>query len=266
MKRNLPLHMIRKKAEKEPIVMLTAYDAMMAKAVEASGADMILVGDSLGNVIAGFDNTIPVTMDQMVMHTQYVSRVSKTALIVADMPFMSYHESRETALKNAGRLIKEGGAQAVKIEVGPSDVETVKAIVESGIPVVAHLGFTPQSMYQQGGYRVQGRSEEDSAKMQEIAKEMEAVGCFAVLLEMVPASLASTITDSISVPVIGIGAGRGCDGQVLVTHDVLGMTGTKTASFVKQYAQIVEAMKQGLDSFVNDVKTRDFPGQEHEFE
>jgi len=195
-----------------------------------------------------------------------VSRVSKTALIVADMPFMSYHESRETALKNAGRLIKEGGAQAVKIEVGPSDVETVKAIVESGIPVVAHLGFTPQSMYQQGGYRVQGRSEEDSAKMQEIAKEMEAVGCFAVLLEMVPASLASTITDSISVPVIGIGAGRGCDGQVLVTHDVLGMTGTKTASFVKQYAQIVEAMKQGLDSFVNDVKTRDFPGQEHEFE
>lgn len=266
MKRNLPLHIIRKKAENEPIVMLTAYDAMMAKAVEASGADMILVGDSLGNVIAGFENTIPVTMDQMVLHTQYVSRVSKSALIVADMPFMSYHESRETALKNAGRLIKEGGAQAVKIEVGPSDVETVKSIVESGIPVVAHLGFTPQSMYQQGGYRVQGRNEADSMKMKELAKEMEAVGCFAVLLEMVPATLATSITDSISIPVIGIGAGRGCDGQVLVTHDVLGMTGSKTASFVKQYAQVADAMKLGLDSFVNDVKTRNFPGQEHEFE
>jgi 3-methyl-2-oxobutanoate hydroxymethyltransferase len=266
MKRNLPLHIIRKKQEQEPIVMLTAYDAMMAKAVEAAGADMILVGDSLGNVIAGYDNTIPVTMDQMVMHTQYVSRVSTSALIVADMPFMSYHESREIALRNAGRLIKEGGAQAVKIEVGPSDVGTVKAIVESGIPVMSHLGFTPQSMYQQGGYRVQGRSEEDSKKMTQLAKELETVGCFSVLLEMVPAKLAAAITADLSIPVIGIGGGRGCDGQVLVTYDVLGMLDGKVASFVKQYAQVSQAISSGLDAFVNDVKTRNFPGQEHEFE
>ena len=266
MKRILPLHIIRKKEAQEPIVMLTAYDAMMAKAVETAGVDMILVGDSLGNVIAGYDNTIPVTMDQMVMHTQYVSRVSKTALIVSDMPFMSYHESRELALKNAGRLIKEGGAQAVKIEVGPSDVEMVKAIVESGIPVVAHLGFTPQSMYQQGGYRVQGRSEEDSEKMIQLANQLVAVGCFAVLLEMVPAKLASKLSSQLSVPVIGIGAGRGCDGQVLVTHDVLGLFDGKVASFVKQYANVYDAIKTGLDAFVSDVKTRNFPAEEHEFD
>jgi 3-methyl-2-oxobutanoate hydroxymethyltransferase len=262
----LPKHIQEKKNNGTPIVMLTAYEASQASLLDELDIDMILVGDSLGNVFAGLETTIPVTMDQMVYHIACVARGARRSLIVGDMPFLSSQISIEEGKRNAGRLIKEGGAQAVKLEVGPADVETVRAIVSMGIPVMAHLGFTPQSVYQQGGYRVQGRSTSDADKMLTLAKQMEDVGCFSVLLEMVPSVLAAKISTTLDIPVIGIGAGIGCDGQVLVTHDVVGLLDKKAPKFVKQYATLHADMKRALTLFKDDVIARRFPAKEHGFD
>ncbi len=261
----LPKHIQEKKNSGTPIVMLTAYEASQACLLDELEIDMILVGDSLGNVFAGLETTIPVTMDQMVYHTACVARGARRSLIVGDMPFLSSQISIEEGKINAGRLIKEGGAQAVKMEVGPADVETVRAIVSMGIPVIAHLGFTPQSVYQQGGYRVQGRSDSDADKMVTLAKTMEDVGCFGVLLEMVPSALATKIAIALDIAVIGIGAGMGCDGQVLVTHDVVGLLDKKPPKFVKQYANLHTEMKRALGEFKADVIARRFPTEEQGF-
>ncbi len=261
----LPIHILEKKKLKERFVMLTAYDAPSAKLLDEVGISIILVGDSLGNVVLGYENTVPVTMEDMIHHTKAVRRGCKASLIVADMPFLSYHISLEEAKRHAGRLIQEGGAQAVKVEVGEAEIEVVKAIVGMGIPVMAHIGFTPQSVYQQGGYRVQGRTESEQERILDLAKRIEDAGAFSIVLEMVPASFAQTITETIGIPTIGIGAGLHCDGQVLVTQDLLGMLDKKPAKFVKQYAQLHDVMKSAVAQFKTDVENGQFPDLDHQY-
>ncbi|MFT5170932.1 MAG: 3-methyl-2-oxobutanoate hydroxymethyltransferase [Candidatus Marinamargulisbacteria bacterium] len=261
-----PFHMIDKKRDGEKILMLTAFDFITSKVLNEVGVDIILVGDSLGNVFSGFENTLPVTIDHIIYHTQAVSRANSDSLLVADMPFLSYQVSIQQAKANAGRLLKEGGAQAVKIEINNSELDYVKNIVDMGIPVMAHVGFTPQSVYQLGGYKVQGRENSESEALLERAKQLEAIGCFAIVLEMVPNNLAKKITDSVSIPTIGIGAGKSCDGQVLVTQDLLNMTGNKTPRFVKHYGNMYEDMKRSLNQFKDDVKKGQFPEDQHTFD
>jgi len=249
-----------KKARAEKITMLTAYSAWMARLLENSGAvDMLLVGDSLGMVEMGFDTTIAVTMNDMVRHTRAVRTGAPDSIIVADLPFLSHQLSTSQAIRNAGRLMQHGGATAVKLEGGGSAVETVERIVAAGIPVMAHLGLQPQSVHAQGGYRKQATRPEEQNRLMADAIALESAGAFAVLLESVPASFACGVTWRLRVPVIGIGAGPDCDGQVLVTHDILGLTPSRP-SFAKQYADLGCAISDAVRSYSDDVRAGRFPG------
>ena len=249
----------------EKITMLTAYDYSTAKLIDEAGINSILVGDSLGTVILGYEDTLPVTMEDIIHHTRAVARGAKNALVVADMPFMSYQTSVYDAVKNAGRLIKEGGAAAVKLEGGASVTEQISAIVKASIPVVGHIGLTPQSVNVFGGHKVQGRNEESAKQIIEDAKAVERAGAFALVMECVPAKLAEVITKTVSIPTIGIGAGAGCDGQVLVYQDMLGMFSDFCPKFVKKYADVGEMMKEAFEQYKNDVQSGAFPTQEHTF-
>ena len=255
------------KAQKgqEPIAMLTAYDYCMAGLFDAAGVDVILVGDSLGNVVLGYSSTLPVTMDDIIHHSKAVARACRRAMIVADMPFMSYQASVEQGMINAGRLLKEGGANAVKLEGGKEICSLVEKLVISGIPVMGHLGLTPQSVNQLGGFKVQGKSVEDAQKIINEAKALAAAGIFALVLECIPDKLAAKISAAIDIPTIGIGAGNACDGQVLVCNDFLGMNSGFTPKFVKKYRLLHEQITQATREYISDVKTRAFPAQEHIF-
>ena len=253
------------KEKHEKLTMLTAYDYSTAKLIDESGVNSILVGDSLGMVCLGYEDTLSVTMEDMIHHTRAVSRGAKNALVVADMPFMSYQTSVYDAVVNAGRLMKEGRAQAVKLEGGKEVVEQIKAIVNASIPVVAHIGLTPQSINAFGGFKVQGKSEEAAKRLLEEAKAVEEAGAFAVVLECVPAKLAEFISKQISIPTIGIGAGAGCDGQVLVYQDMLGMYSDFVPKFVKQYAKVGEVMKKAFEEYIKEVKDGVFPEEKHTF-
>ena len=247
------------KGRGEKIAMLTAYDALMARALDRAGVDILLVGDSVGMVLLGFDTTLPVTLDMMVHHTRAVSRGAQRALVLADMPFLSYQISPSEALRNAGRLIQEGGAQAVKIEGGERYAETVERLVGAGIPVMGHLGLLPQSVHKFGGFRQQAKSEQDAQLLLEDAKALQQAGVFALVLECIPAKVAYTVTQELSIPTIGIGAGPHCDGQVLVTHDALGLTGDAAPSFAKQFAHLGTLMTAGVEEYIRDVKAGQFP-------
>jgi 3-methyl-2-oxobutanoate hydroxymethyltransferase len=253
------------KIEGEKITVLTAYDYGMASILDECNIDMILVGDSLGNVVLGYDSTIPVTMDDMLHHTKAVSRAVQNALIVADMPFLSYQVSPEAALANAGRFLKEADAQAIKLEGGEEQVETVRKITRAGIPVMGHLGLTPQSIHQLGGYKVQGKKEDAADKIIRDAKSLEQAGAFSLVLECVPEKLAAEITRTLSIPTIGIGAGVHCDGQVLVVNDMLGMYERMTPKFVKKYANLNLDIKKAVKTYIAEVKHGSFPDSEHSF-
>lgn len=247
----------------EKVTMLTAYDYSTAKLIDEAGIDSILVGDSLGNVILGYEDTISVTMEDMIHHTAAVARGVKDALVVADMPFMSYQTSVYDAVVNAGRLMKEGRANAVKLEGGASVCPQIKAITEAGIPVVAHLGLTPQSINALGGYKVQGKSEEAAKQLIEDALAVQEAGAFAVVLECVPSKLATLVTEKLDIVTIGIGAGNGCDGQVLVYQDMLGMFSDFVPKFVKQFARVGGIMKEAFAEYKKEVSEGSFPAQEH---
>ena len=254
-----------KKAKGEKISMLTAYDYSTAKLIDESGINGILVGDSLGMVVLGYDDTLPVTMEDMIHHTKAVSRGAKNALVVGDMPFMSYQVSVEEAVYNAGRLIKEGGCQAVKLEGGATVCNQIRAITNASIPVMAHIGLTPQSVNAFGGFKVQGKNEEDAKRLIEEAKAVEEAGAFAVVLECVPEKLAEIITNSITIPTIGIGAGRKCDGQILVYQDMLGMFSNFTPKFVKRFANVGETMTEAFKQYIAEINDGKFPSDEHIF-
>jgi 3-methyl-2-oxobutanoate hydroxymethyltransferase len=243
----------------ERIAMLTAYDATMARLLDQAGLDALLVGDSLGMVLLGHETTLPVTLDAMVYHTQAVCRGAKRALVIADMPFLSYQISVPDAVRNAGRLMQEGGAHAVKIEGGRPAVETVGRLVEIGIPVMGHLGLTPQAVHQLGGFRQQAKSAQDAQRLLEDAKALEAVGAFAIVLESIPAEVACTVTRELTIPTIGIGAGPFCDGQVLVSYDALGITQKDVPPFVKRYADIGGAMVEAAKAYATDVRQNHYP-------
>lgn len=253
------------KEEKQKITMLTAYDYSFAKLMDEAGINSILVGDSVGMVCLGYEDTLPVTMEDMIHHTKAVARGAKNALVVADMPFMSYQTSVYDAVVNAGRLIKEGGAQAVKLEGGFEVTEQIKAIVDASIPVVAHIGLTPQSVNAFGGFKVQGKSEAAAQKLLDEARAVEKAGAFAVVMECVPAKLAAKITEELSIPTIGIGAGAGCDGQVLVYQDMLGLFSDFTPKFVKQFTNVGEIVKGAFEGYIREVQEGTFPAQEHTF-
>ena len=253
----------QKKELGEAITMLTAYDYPTAMAMDKAGVDSILVGDSLAMVVLGYENTLPVTMEEMLHHARAVARGAKSALLVGDMPFMSYQVSVEDAVRNAGRFLQNGGMDAVKLEGGRERADAVHAIVGAGIPVMGHLGLTPQSVHQLGGFRAQGKTASAAKRLVEDAKILEDAGAFSLVLESVPARLAEYISKQISIPTIGIGAGAGCDGQVLVTHDLLGLFERFTPKFVKQYAQLHEELNKAFTNYIEDVKNRDFPAIEH---
>jgi len=250
------------KSKGEKITMLTAYDYSTAKIIDEVGVPLILVGDSLGMVVLGYESTIPVTMDEMLHHTKAVVRGTKRAMIIGDMPFMTYHVSVEDALRNAARFIQEGGAQAVKLEGGVTVAEKVRRIVECGIPVMGHIGLTPQSIYQFGGYKVQGKTAEAAARMLEDARALEQAGAFAIVFETVPAQLATFITQRISIPTIGIGAGIGCDGQVQVINDILGSFADFAPKHAKQYAKLTDIIRKAVTEYHNEVKAGTFPTNE----
>lgn len=256
--------LLSQKQSGEKITMLTAYDYSVARMADECGIDTILVGDSLGNVILGYENTLPVTMEDMLHHTKAVARGAKNAFIVADMPFMSYQASVYDAVVNAGRLIKEGGAHAVKLEGGAEVCEQIKAIVDSSIPVVAHLGLTPQSVNAFGGFKVQGKTHERAKQIVDDAMKIQEAGACAVVLECVPAELAQIITEKLTIPTIGIGAGANCDGQVLVYQDMLGMS-EFTPKFAKIFAEVGELMRKGFKEYIEETKSGEFPAKEHTF-
>lgn len=253
------------KNKNDKLTMLTAYDYSTASLIDEAGVNSILVGDSLGMVCLGYENTLSVTMEDMIHHSKAVARGAKNALVVTDMPFMSYQTSVYDAVVNAGRLVKEGMAHAVKLEGGEEVIEQIRAIVRASIPVVAHLGLTPQSVNAFGGFKVQGRDEEAAKKLLEDAIAVQEAGAFAVVLECVPAKLAEIITSKLSIPTIGIGAGAGCDGQVLVYQDMLGMYSNFVPKFVKQYASIGEDMKTAFTKYIEEVKDGCFPDDKHTF-
>lgn len=252
-----------KKLKGEVITMLTAYDAAFARLLDAAGVDMLLVGDSVGNVVLGYESTLPVTMEEMLHHVRAVCRGASRCLVVADMPFMSYQVSVEEALRNAGRFLKETGAQAVKLEGGKEVTAAVKAMTSAGIPVVGHLGLTPQSVHQFGGFKVQGKDAQAAQRLIEDARRVEEAGAFALVLECVPAQLASKVSQTLSIPTIGIGAGNGCDGQVLVTHDLLGLLPGFKPKFVKAYRTLHTEVSAAVREYIEDVKTRQYPAPEH---
>jgi 3-methyl-2-oxobutanoate hydroxymethyltransferase len=249
----------------ERIAVVTAYDYPTARLADEAGAEILLVGDSLGMVVLGYESTLPVTVADMLHHTQAVVRARPQALVVTDLPFMSYQTGPRDALKNAGRLVQKGGADAVKLEGGARSAEAVRGIVQAGIPVMGHVGLTPQSVLAMGGYKVQGKDEEAAARLLRDARLLEACGAFAVVLEGVPDSLAREITAALSVPTIGIGAGPFVDGQVLVWHDLMGLGFGRPAKFVRRYAQLGDAAQQGLARFVADIKGGKFPGPDESY-
>jgi len=257
--------LLEKKTRGEPITMLTAYDYPTALLIDQSGIDMILVGDSLGMVVHGFETTLPVTMDMMVLHCQAVRRGASQAFIVGDMPFMSYQSSLKDAMRNAARFLAEGGVDAVKLEGGRPMAGTVRALVEIGIAVQGHIGLTPQSVSALGGFKTQGKTLEAARRLIDDAHALEEAGAFSVVLEAVPARLAALISRSLTIPTIGIGAGAGCDGQVLVTHDLLGLFDRFTPKFVKRYANLADQMRNAFSAYRDDVQARSFPAEEHEF-
>lgn len=263
--KNTVLTFAQAKKEKQKISMLTAYDYSTAKLMNDAGINSILVGDSLGNVMLGYDDTISVTMEDMIHHTKAVARGAKDALVIADMPFMSYQTSVYDALVNAGRLVKEGRANAVKLEGGAEVCPQIQAIVQAGIPVCAHIGLTPQSINVFGGNRVQGKTENAAKKLLESAFAVQEAGAFAVVIEAVPEKLARLITEKLDIVTIGIGAGNGCDGQVLVYQDMLGMFSDFTPKFVKRYANIGELMTAAFRQYDSEVKSSDFPSEEHTY-
>jgi 3-methyl-2-oxobutanoate hydroxymethyltransferase len=253
------------KTNGEKIAALTAYDAVIAKIFDEAGIDLILVGDSLGNVVQGLDTTIPVTLDQVIYHTKAVMNGIKRAMVVADMPFMTYQISPEDAFYNAGRLMKEAGAAAVKLEGGEIIAEKVRIMTESGIPVMGHLGLTPQSIHKFGSYRARGTNQEEAEKIKKDAKILEEAGAFAIVLEKIPANLAKEITNSLSIPTIGIGAGPHCDGQILVYTDMLGLTTDFTPRFVRHYARLREIITEGVSRYLEDVKDAEFPNLDESY-
>ncbi len=256
----------QKKERGEPITMLTAYDYPTAMAMDKAGVDAILVGDSLAMVVLGYENTLPVTMEEMLHHARAVARGAKSSLLIGDMPFMSYQVSVEEAVRNAGRFLQQGGMDAVKLEGGRERADAVRAITGAGIPVMGHIGLTPQSVNQLGGFRAQGKTAIAAKRLLEDAKILEEAGAFSLVLESVPAKLAEAISKQISIPTIGIGAGVSADGQVLVTHDLLGLFDRFTPKFVKKYANLHEAMKNAFIEYIDDVETKRFPAVEHTVE
>jgi len=253
------------KQKGEKIVMLTAYDYSTAKIVDEVGVPLILVGDSLGMVVLGYESTIPVTMEEMLHHTKAVVRGTKQTMVIGDMPFMTYHISVDDALKNAARFIQEGGAQAIKLEGGVTVAEKVRRIVECGIPVMGHIGLTPQSIHQLGGFKAQGKTPEAAARLLKDAQALEEAGAFAIVLETVPAPLATLITQKMGVPTIGIGSGIGCDGQVQVINDILGSFADFVPKHAKQYAKLVDIMSSAITEYYNEVKTGSFPTDKQSF-
>lgn len=263
--KNTILTFKKAKQNGEKLSMLTAYDYSMAKIIDESGINGILIGDSLGMVVKGDEDTLGVTVDDIIYHTKAVKKGAKNALIVADMPFLSYHVSTEDAVLNAGRLMKEGGANAVKLEGGVNIADKIKAIVDAQIPVMGHLGLTPQSINAFGGFRVQGKTEEAAKTLIEDAKRLEEAGVFSIVLEGIPAKVAELITNAVSVPTIGIGAGKGCDGQILVYQDMLGMFSDFVPKFVKQYANIGSVMREAIQSYIKEVQDGSFPEEKHTY-
>ena len=253
------------KARGEKIPMMTAYDYTSARIVDDAGIPIILVGDTLGQVVLGYDSTLPVTMDEMIHHTKAVARGAGRALIVGDMPFMSYQTGPTDALRNAGRFLQQGGAQTVKLEGGVNMARTVERIVSSGIPVMGHIGLTPQSVNQLGGYKVQGKSLKSAVRLMEDARALEEAGAFALVLECVPASLARLITERVSIPTIGIGAGRNCDGQVQVFHDMLGLFTDFVPKHAKRYADLGQTIAGAVAEYISEVKDQRFPAREHSY-
>ena len=266
MEKKVTVPEIRKMKERgEKITALTAYDYSFARILDQAGIDILLVGDSLGSVIQGQENTLSVTLDDMIYHTKAVARGRQRALLVADMPFLSFQVSAEEAKRNAGRFVKEAGAEAVKLEGGMRILQTVEALVHTGIPVMGHVGLTPQSIHQFGGYKVQGKEEGAREAILQDALGLEAAGAFAVVLEGIPMNLAGEITQRLSIPTIGIGAGVNCDGQVLVVHDMLGMFDMYTPKFVKKYADLKTVMTGAVEKFIAEVREQKFPDKQHSF-
>jgi len=253
------------KAEGRPLVVLTAYDAPGAAAAEEAGVDALLVGDSVANVLLGHETTLGVGMGEMMHHLCAVSRARRRALLIGDMPWMSYHLAPEQAARNAARMIREGGADAVKLEGGANRIDAIRAILDAEIPVMGHIGLTPQSVLRLGGYRVQGRDEAGAERLVDEARALAAAGVFALVLEGMPAPLAERITSEVEVPTIGIGAGAGCDGQVLVFHDLLGMSPVAPPKFVRRYARIYEQQVEAIRRWAADVRERDFPGDDETY-
>jgi 3-methyl-2-oxobutanoate hydroxymethyltransferase len=256
---------LKMKQRGEMITCLTAYDYSFARILDEAGIEMLLVGDSVGCVVQGNHNTLAVTMDEMLYHTRLVVRGRRRALVIGDMPFLSYQASKEQALQNAGRFLKEAGAEAVKLEGGVTVKETIGAIVEAGIPVMGHIGLTPQSVHRFGGYKIQGREKERREMVLRDALAVEEAGAFSVVLEGMPQDLAREITEQLTIPTIGIGAGAHCDGQVLVVHDMLGLFDDFTPKFVKQYADLKKVMAGAVKQYIDEVKERTFPTEEHSF-
>ncbi len=252
------------KDEGRKIAMLTSYDYPFARILDTAGVDIILVGDSSGSVVAGYENTLPVTMEEVIYHTRSVARGREKALLVSDMPFMSYQLSIPNARLNAGRFLKEGGAEAVKIEGGVQIKDTIKAIVDIDIPVMGHIGLTPQSIHRMGGYKIQGRKEGQAEALMADALAVQEAGAFAVVLEGIPSTVAERITSELSIPTIGIGAGPHCSGQVLVVHDLLGLSGRKL-KFARQYADIEKVMSEAVKKYLEDVRSGSFPSEEESF-
>jgi 3-methyl-2-oxobutanoate hydroxymethyltransferase len=260
-----PPHIVDLKRRGEPIVVVTAYDFPTARLADEAGVEILLVGDSLGTVVLGYDSTLPVTMEDMLHHTRAVTRAKPSALVVADMPFMSYQASVEKAVENAGRLIQDGGADAIKLEGGERVASAVRRIVEIGIPVMGHLGLTPQSVLAFGGYKVQARGEADQERLIREARLLEDCGCFSMVLEGIPARLGAAVTREVAIPTIGIGAGPACDGQVLVSHDLLGLYLGRAPKFVRRYAELADATRGAFERYVSDVKARRFPNERESY-
>jgi 3-methyl-2-oxobutanoate hydroxymethyltransferase len=254
-----------RKRQGERLVMVTAYDHPSARLADAAGVDLILVGDSAADNVLGYDSTVPVTVDELVVLVRAVTRGAERAFVIADMPFGSFQVSDETALANAVRFVKEAGADAVKLEGAGPSLSRVQAIVGAGIPVMGHVGLTPQTATMLGGYKAQGRTAEKAQRLHADARALEAAGCFAVVLEAVPAQVADRITEALTVPTIGIGAGPGCDGQVLVWHDLLGLSDRPAARFVKRYAEVGSEIQRALEEFAGDVRSGAFPAEEHTY-
>ncbi len=257
--------LVEMKQHGEKISMLTAYDYSMGKIVDSANVDVILVGDSASNVMAGHETTLPITLDQMIYHASAVVRAAKRALVVVDIPFGSYQSDPKEALRSAIRIMKESGAHAVKMEGGSEIKESAKRILHAGIPVMGHLGLTPQSIYKFGTYTVRAKEEQEAEKLKEDAKMLEKIGCFGIVLEKIPAKLAEEVAKSVTIPIIGIGAGGGVDGQVLVVHDLLGMTHEFNPRFLRRYMNLYEDMGDAISKYVNDVKDKDFPNEQEQY-